>query len=111
MTLVQPDLRQPELNDATKFEEQFQRLSELSLPQAGAVTAGPRLVLWPKSGVPDYLEAGYPAGYYTRTTAAADPDFARWRIGRLAGPDGVVDDRRSQSEHRKRHARFPRPIR
>ena len=54
------------------------------------------MVLWPESGIPDYLRDGYPQRYYTQMTAGGDPAFARTRIGRVIGEDsllltGVVD--------------------
>lgn len=71
-TLVQPDVRQEELNDPRQWESQFIKTARLSLAkpvQAGA----PRLVLWPELGVPDYLRPGYPRYLYEETTFAADP--------------------------------------
>ncbi len=87
VTLVQPDLRQEDLNSAHKFEEQFSRIANLSLPQEQGAR---RLVLWPESGVPDYLEDGYPERYYFGRTANDDPRFARWRIGRVVGEGGLL---------------------
>jgi apolipoprotein N-acyltransferase len=87
-TLVQPDVRQEDLNDPAQWEEQFQRTARLSLPRAGQ--AGPRVVFWSESGVPDYLRDGYPQRYYDQMTFAADPGIARRRIGRAAGPGGLV---------------------
>lgn len=93
LTLVQPNLEQEEINDTARFEEQFQRIGRLSVPLE---THDRRLVLWPESGIPDYLRDGYPQRYYTQMTAAGDPAFARARIGRVIGPGsllltGVVD--------------------
>lgn len=85
-TLVQPDIRQEVLNDPAWFDWQFQRLAALSAPGPGA---GPRLVLWPESGVPDYLRDGYPARFYL-DTYGADPAFARQRLGRAIGPDAML---------------------
>lgn len=87
-TLVQPDVRQEDLNDPAQWEEQFQRTARLSLPKAGQ--QGPRVVFWPESGVPDYLRDGYPQRYYVQMTFAADPAIARARIGRGAGREGLV---------------------
>ncbi|MEL6877483.1 MAG: apolipoprotein N-acyltransferase, partial [Pseudomonadota bacterium] len=84
--LVQPLIPQDEINDPTKFEEQFSRIAELTLPGRDEQ----RLVLWPESAIPDYLEDGYPQRYYDRMTAAADPEFARRRIGSIIGPDAVL---------------------
>ncbi|MEP1422127.1 MAG: apolipoprotein N-acyltransferase [Erythrobacter sp.] len=85
-TLVQPLIPQDELNDGSKFEEQFQRTAGLTSKNSDQS----RLVLWPESAVPDYLEDGYPQRYYTRMTAGADPDFARRRIGMVIGPQSTL---------------------
>jgi apolipoprotein N-acyltransferase len=86
-TLVQPDLRQEELDDASKFEEQFQRIARLTERRSSDER---RLVLWPESGVPDYLRDGYPRRYYVQMTAMADPRFARRRIGRTIGEGSLL---------------------
>ena len=86
-TLVQPDIRQEELDDPSKFEEQFQRIANLTVRNASAT---PRLVLWPESGVPDYLRDGYPQRYYNQMTAGGDPAFARFRIGRTIGANSLL---------------------
>ena len=85
-TLVQPLLLQDEINDASKFEEQFARLAGLTVPS----TMDQRLVLWPESAIPDYLREGYPQRYYNNTTAAADPAFARARIGYVIGEQSML---------------------
>ena len=86
-TIVQPDLSEDRLNNPQRYEANFQTLAGLSAPrQAGAR----RLVLWPESAVPDYLREGYPQGFYNATTAFANPALARQRIGRIAGPGGLV---------------------
>ncbi len=88
ITLVQPNVPQDDITDETKFESQFQTLARLTarLPDQ----TGKRLVLWPESAVPDYLERGYPPVYYYRTTFKADPDKARMRIAEVIGPDSIV---------------------
>jgi apolipoprotein N-acyltransferase len=85
-TLVQPLLKQSEINDASKFEEQFARIAALTNPGRGQS----RIVLWPESAIPDYLEPGYPARYYLQMTAGADPEFARRRIGGIIGPQSTL---------------------
>ncbi len=82
-TLVQPDIRQEVLNDPAWFEWQYQRLATLSRGQ------GDRLVLWPESGVPDYLRDGYPERYYL-DTFGADPALARRRLGLAIGPGATL---------------------
>ena len=84
--LVQPLIPQEEMNDGSKFEEQFQRTARLTAP--GNDTS--RLVLWPESSLPDFLEDGYPQRYYNEFTFAADPTIARERIGRLIGPESTL---------------------
>ncbi|WP_375290101.1 apolipoprotein N-acyltransferase [Qipengyuania sp.] len=86
-TLVQPNLQQEELNDPTKYEEQFARLAALTRPRRDTER---RLVLWPESALPDYLESGYPQRYYDQLTARGDPEFARGRVGAAAGDGGLV---------------------
>ncbi|QYU70460.1 DNA-directed RNA polymerase subunit beta' [Leptolyngbya sp. 15MV] len=78
---------QEELDDASKFEEQFQRIARLTGP---APVDQRRLVLWPESGVPDYLRDGYPQRYYNQMTAFGDPAFARRRIGRTIGEGSLL---------------------
>lgn len=86
-TLVQPDVRQEELNDPAKWESQFAKIAGLTRP---AAPVRQRLVLWPESGVPDYLRDGYPAYFYRQTTYAADPRLARQRIARVIGSGSLL---------------------
>ena len=91
-TLVQPMIGQDEINDGSKFEAQFARIAGLTV--RGEDTE--RLVLWPESAIPDYLEDGYPQHYYNRMTALnpdtlrGDPEYARRRIGAMIGPDATL---------------------
>jgi len=91
-TLVQPYIPQDEINDGSKFEEQFQRIANLTLPGRDKS----RLVLWPESAIPDYLEPGYPQRYYNQmtvpnpATGLGDPQFARQRIGSVIGPQSTL---------------------
>jgi apolipoprotein N-acyltransferase len=87
LTLVQPNIRQPDLENPAKFETQFRGIAALSQRHD---PGGRRIVLWPESGVPDYLREGYPQYLYLETTYAADPLLARRRIGRVAGPGSMV---------------------
>ncbi|MBV1690236.1 apolipoprotein N-acyltransferase [Novosphingobium sp. G106] len=86
-TLVQPDIRQDDLNDPRQWENQFATLAGLTLPRQPGTT---RLVLWPESGLPDYLRDGYPQYLYRQNTFAADPLVARRRIGRVIGPGSLL---------------------
>ncbi|HSJ78134.1 MAG TPA: apolipoprotein N-acyltransferase, partial [Erythrobacter sp.] len=85
-TLVQPYLPQSEINDPSKFEEHFARIATLTNPGRDVS----RIVLWPESAIPDYLEDGYPERFYQQMTAGADPEFARKRIGGIIGPQSTL---------------------
>ena len=86
-TLVQPNIPQDELTDASKYESQFRRTAGLSLARHPGQR---RVVLWPESGVPDYLRPGYPAQFYGETTYGSDPGLARARIGRVIGENSLL---------------------
>ncbi len=86
-TLVQPDARQEDLHDPNRYEALFQRAMQLSQAKQPGQT---RLVLWPESGLPDYLHPGYPQAYYAATTYGGDPAMARARIGRLIGEGSLL---------------------
>jgi apolipoprotein N-acyltransferase len=86
-TVVQPDVRQEVLDDPTQYEAQFVKTARLTLPRAPDER---RVVLWPESGVPDYLREGYPRYFYRQTTYRADPIAARERIGAVAGRNSLV---------------------
>ncbi|WP_189619532.1 apolipoprotein N-acyltransferase [Novosphingobium colocasiae] len=86
-TLVQPDLRQEVIDDPRRFEPNFQTLARLSPPLRPGQK---RLVLWPESGLADYLRDGYPSEYYYQFTYAADPGLARRRIGHTIGDYGLL---------------------
>jgi apolipoprotein N-acyltransferase len=86
-TLVQPDLTQDRIDDPRYYEANFVRLAQLSLPRDPGET---RLVLWPESGLADYLRPGYPQRYYDRMTVLGDPRYARERIGRMIGPASTL---------------------
>ena len=87
LTLVQPNLQQEELGNPGLYEAQFQRIAALTIPRDPGTR---RLVLWPESAVPDYLREGYPLRYYIRTTAEADPLYARRRIGQVIGEGSLL---------------------
>ncbi|MDE2436614.1 MAG: apolipoprotein N-acyltransferase [Sphingomonadales bacterium] len=85
-TLVQPAIPQTELNDPERFPLNFVRLASLSAPQ---FPGQHRLLLWPESGVPDYLREGYPDRYYLGNYGA-DPVLARRRLGAVASPGTLL---------------------
>jgi len=86
-TLVQPDIRQEVLDDPALFETHFLKTAQLTLPR---VPGQERLVLWPESGIPDYLRDGYPQFLYDQLTYAGDPQMARRRIGSVIGPGSLL---------------------
>lgn len=86
--VAQPDFSQDDINDPRRYEAAFVTIAGLSERAPGS--SGKRLVLWPESGLPDYLRDGYPQRYYNATTAGADPAYARRRIGAMIGPDSVL---------------------
>lgn len=89
VTIAQPDILQESLNDPRAFEPNFQKLAGLSLPSDTGEDR-PRIVLWPESGMVDYLREGYPQRYYDRTTALGSPIFARRRLGLAVGEGSVL---------------------
>lgn len=85
-SLIQPNIAQEVLNDPEHFEDNFRKAAQLS----GQYLPGrKRLVLWPESGVPDYLEDGYPERYYL-SNYGADPGVARQRIAGVIGPGSLL---------------------
>lgn len=86
-TLVQPDIAQDLLNDPANFDNQFNKTAALSRPRQPGQT---RLVLWPESGVQDYLRDGYPPDLYAGYTFGDHPAYARARIARAIGPGSLL---------------------
>ncbi len=86
-TLIQPNVPQERLNDPSNYETQFVDSAKLTQnTKQGEI----RLVLWPESGVPDYLRPGYPRYMYQETTYAADPAQAAQRIGQVIGKGSML---------------------
>ena len=85
-TLVQPDIRQEVLNEREYFEENFAKTAALTLPRDNE----PRLVLWPESGIQDFLREGYPFRYYLRFNYLADPLASKRRIARTIGESAML---------------------
>lgn len=90
-TLIQPNVAQEDLDDPAHYDRQYVESAQLSAPRASGLyrPGQPRLVLWPESGVPDYVRDGYPAWYY-QNTFGGDPWLARWRLARAIGPGGLL---------------------
>nr|WP_120076446.1 apolipoprotein N-acyltransferase [Aurantiacibacter odishensis] len=88
VTIAKPDIPQDAISDPRFYEANYMRLAELS-PRIDD-SSEPRLVLWPESGMADYLREGYPQRYYDRTTALGDPAYARRRLGATVGDDSAL---------------------
>ncbi len=86
-TLVQPDIRQHVLNEASEYENNLAKTAALTLPRDRGTR---RLVLWPESGIPDLLRDGYPQSYYDRMTVLGSPAYARARLARVIGPGAML---------------------
>lgn len=86
-TLVQPDIDQDVLNDVYFYDANFRKTAALTLPRD---PARKRLVLWPESGIQDYLKEGYPQRYYDMENVLGDPLLTRYRVARVIGPESVL---------------------
>jgi apolipoprotein N-acyltransferase len=86
-TVVQPDITQEQLNDPANFARQFEVSAALSRARKPGET---RLVLWPESGVQDYLRDGYPPLAYADYTFGGDPALARGRLAGAIGKDSLL---------------------
>lgn len=86
-TLVQPDIEQDVLNEPVFFDRKFRKIASYTLPRDPAER---RLVLWPESGMTEYIESGYPQRYYDWNNVLADPVLTRQRIARVIGPGSVL---------------------
>ncbi len=91
VTLVQPGIPQPQVNDPRFYDANLLRLLQLSgrTARTGAPD-DPRLVLWPESGMADYIEDGYPQRYYDRLTTLGSPAYARALLARAIGPGSLL---------------------
>ena len=86
-TLVQPDINQYILNEPVMFDLKFRKIASLTAPSDPLQH---RLVLWPESGMTEFLEDGYPQRYYDWNNVLADPRLTRLRIARAIGPGGLL---------------------
>ncbi len=86
-TLVQPDIRQDVLNDPFYYLENFNKTAKLSLPgQPGQR----RLVVWPESGIREFLDDGYPERVYAAANVLGDPALTRASLARVVGPGAML---------------------
>ena len=87
VTVVQPNIPQDTVHQTDLYEINFQKLAQQSRPTGQTAK---RIVLWPESGMADYLREGYPQGYYNATTAFGSPLLARRRLGQAVGEGSVL---------------------
>ena len=85
-TIVQPYFPQEMLDRPELYDENFARLAQLGAPRDDS----PRILMWPESGFPDFIEDGYPARYYRGTTYGNDPAVSRARLGQAIGENTVL---------------------
>jgi apolipoprotein N-acyltransferase len=105
-TLVQPDIRQDVLNEPAAYADNFIKTAKLTLPREPGER---RLVLWPESGVSDYLREGYPPRYYGANVLGG-PKSARGALGRVIGEGGVLLTGTMDLELGEREPGLPRVI-
>jgi apolipoprotein N-acyltransferase len=86
-TIVQPDIRQDVLNDSLFYYDNFRKTAGLSNP---AEPVGRRIVIWPESGIREFLDEGYPPRFYARSNVLGDPRLTRAGLARVAGPGGLL---------------------
>lgn len=80
-TLVQPNIGQNQKWEGDAVDTNFNKLASLSSPKDNK----PRLLLWTEAAFPDYIEDGYPDGYYR-----IPPSMQRQRITALLGPKDLI---------------------
>ncbi len=91
ISVVQPNVGQQDKWSGSAADANFAKLANPTLdagvrrpdraPQA-VQNREPRIIFWPEAAIPDYLESGYPPGYY-----GLGPAAARARLASLLGPD------------------------
>lgn len=87
LTIAQPNIEQSRVHQPDQYEDHFRRLATNSLPQEPGER---RIVLWPESGMVDYLREGYPQRYYDSTTAFGSPVLARRRLANVIGKNALL---------------------
>jgi apolipoprotein N-acyltransferase len=85
VTIVQPNISQIDRNSVGYEVVNFVRLAQNSR----AKTNAPRILLWPESAVPWWLEDGYPP-YVYRDQPGGSAQATRQVLARLLGPDDIL---------------------
>jgi apolipoprotein N-acyltransferase len=85
LTIVQPNISQIDRNAVGYEAVNFSRLAQNSRPQSEA----PRILFWPESAVPWWLEDGYPPYAYLNQPGASAAATRR-SLTRLLGPKDIL---------------------
>jgi apolipoprotein N-acyltransferase len=97
ITIIQPNVSQADKWEGDAAAVNFTKLAqptkaatrEREVPMDSRAETdlenAPRLIFWPEAAIPDYLEDGYPLGYYRKGPVAARTDLAM-----LLGPDDLL---------------------
>ena len=87
ITIVQPNVTQEERNDPLMENSNVAKLVRQSGRLPGQT--GPRLLLWPESALPYYLEGGYPFRYY-QNQPGESAVATRMAVSELLGADDIL---------------------
>ena len=87
ITVVQPYITQEERNEPLLANSNIGKLVKQTLRKPQGKTA--RLVFWPESALPWYLESGYPFRYY-QGQPGESAVATREAVSQLLGPDDIL---------------------
>ncbi len=82
ITVVQPNIGQQDKWQAGYEERNLAKLAGLTIGRGDE----PRIIFWPETAIPDYLETGYPERYYY----GRPPEFVRQQLAGLMKPGDVL---------------------
>ena len=87
VTIAQPNISQEERNDSTLEDANIAKLVRQSGREDS--DSAPRLLLWPESAIPWYLESGYPFRYY-QFQPGENAQATRRAVAGLLGPQDIL---------------------
>ncbi len=87
VTIVQPGVTQEERNDPLMANSNVGKLVKHSI--APPEQSSPRILLWPESALPWYLEGGYPFRFY-QGQPGESAQGTRLAVSQLLGPDDIL---------------------
>lgn len=85
VTIVQPGISQEDRNDGLMADENVAKL----IRHSGPPSDKKRLLLWPESAVPWYMESGYPFRFY-QFQPGDNAETTRQAIAQLLGPNDLL---------------------